>query len=344
MRCWRPLNVVNFLGMASDIPVINLAEIEQQRTELARAAREVGFFQLVGHGVPQAELDRILAVTKEFFALPEQDRTAISNVESPHFRGYTRLGTEHTNGRSDAREQLDIAAELEARPPAAGEPAYQWLRGPNLWPPALPELRTTALGWLDRLSPVAARLLDELVVSLGGPREFFADAFAEDPHVHLKLIRYPGLGAVAENEQGVGTHKDYGFLTLLLSDGVPGLRVLPREGAELAVEPIPGAFIVNLGELLEVAARGRLVATPHRVVATESERYSVAFFYNPSLDYRVRQLPADFVTDAPGFEPDPNNPIFDVYGNNAMKGWLRAHPEVASRHHPGLISAIGANA
>ncbi|WP_031467005.1 isopenicillin N synthase family dioxygenase [Sciscionella sediminilitoris] len=322
--------------MELDIPVINLAEIESRRAELARAAKEIGFFQLTGHGIAQSEIDRILAVTKEFFALPEQDRLAISNLGSPHFRGYTRLGTEHTNGRADSREQLDIAEELPARPPAEGEPAYHWLRGPNLWPPALPELRPIVLGWLEKLRPVADRLLDEFVVALGGPRGFFADAFAEDPHVHLKLIRYPGLGAAA-NEQGVGTHKDYGFLTLLLSDGVPGLRVQPRAGQEIAVEPRPGAFIVNLGELLEVASRGRLIATPHRVVATESERYSVAFFYNPSLDYRVRQLPAEFVADAPGFIADPDNPLFDVYGNNAMKGWLRAHPEVASRHHKELV-------
>ena len=149
-------------------------------------------------------------------------------------------------------------------------------------------------------------------------------------------------------DQGVGAHKDYGFLTLLLQDRVGGLQVQREDGLFHDVPPIPGAFVVNLGELLEVATDGYLVATNHRVVspAGATERFSVPFFYNPRLDARVEPLPFPYASAAPGRDDDPANPLFAEYGRNELKGKLRAHPLVAARHHaelldPGVIDARG---
>ncbi|MFJ8083503.1 isopenicillin N synthase family dioxygenase [Streptomyces sp. NPDC096205] len=328
------------------LPIIDLSAADRGpearallRAQLHSAAHDVGFFQLIGHGIGQEETDRLLTAMRRFFALPEEQRLAIDNVNSPHFRGYTRTGDERTGGRQDWRDQLDIGAERPARVPAAGEPAYWWLQGPNQWPEALPELRAAALAWIERLSGVAEKLLHELLASIGADPAFYDRVFGEHAHPHLKLVRYPGSAGDGA-DQGVGAHKDYGFLTLLLQDQVGGLQVQREDGLFHEVPPIPSAFVVNLGELLEVATNGYLLATNHRVVSPPgaTERFSVPFFYNPRLDARVEPLAFPYAATAPGVTDDPTNPLFAEYGYNELKGKLRAHPLVAERHHAALLT------
>ncbi|MGW2459166.1 isopenicillin N synthase family oxygenase [Streptomyces argyrophyllae] len=328
------------------LPIIDLSAADgdpQARAllhaQLHSAAHDVGFFQLVGHGVTRAETDALLTAMRAFFALPEADRLALDNVGSPHFRGYTRTGDERTGGARDWRDQLDIGAERPARVPGPGEPPYWWLQGPNQWPDALPGLRTAALAWIDKLSGVAHRLLRELLTAIGAPAGFYDPVFGDHAHPHLKLVRYPG-SADDGTGQGVGAHKDYGFLTLLLQDTVGGLQVQREDGRFHDVPPIEGAFVVNLGELLEVATNGYLLATNHRVVSPPgaTERFSVPFFYNPRLDARIEPLPFPHAAKAPGVTTDPANPLYAEYGYNELKGKLRAHPLVARRHHGNLLT------
>ncbi|MGW3402024.1 isopenicillin N synthase family dioxygenase [Streptomyces zhihengii] len=327
------------------LPVIDLSAADRGPDERAAlherlhtAAHEVGFFQLVGHGVTAAETAALDRAVRAFFALPEADRLALDNVRSPHFRGYTRTGDERTGGSRDWRDQLDIGLERPARVPGPGEEPYWWLQGPNQWPAALPELRTAALGWIDRLSVVADRLLRELLAAIGADPAFYDAAFRDGAHPHLKLVRYPG-SAGDGSAQGVGAHKDYGFLTLLLQDTVGGLQVEREDGRFHDVPPMPGAFVVNLGELLEVATDGYLKATHHRVVSPPGarERFSVPYFHNPRLDARIAPLVFPHARLAPGATADPANPLFAEYGRNELKGKLRAHPLVAARHHADLV-------
>ncbi|MFE3110992.1 isopenicillin N synthase family dioxygenase [Kitasatospora indigofera] len=329
------------------LPVIDLslaAGDADDRTrlhdDLRAAATEVGFFQLTGHGITAEETAALADTMRAFFALPEADRLAVSNLNSPHFRGYTRTGDERTGGSQDWRDQLDIGAELPPHVPAPGEPPYWWLEGPNQWPEALPELRTAALHWIDRLSAVAGRLLHELLASIGARPDFYDYAFAGHPHLRLKLVRYPGTAPDGAG-QGVGAHKDYGFITLLLQDSVGGLQVEREGGGFLEVPPMEGAFVVNLGELLEVATDGYLKATNHRVVspAGARERFSVPFFYNPRLDAHIEPLDFPLAHHAPGATQDPGNPLFADFGRNELKGYLRAHPEVTRRHHADLLES-----
>ncbi|MEU3448726.1 2-oxoglutarate and iron-dependent oxygenase domain-containing protein [Streptomyces thermolilacinus] len=336
--------VTTATAAAPVLPVIDLSAADDPRTretfhrDLLAAARDVGFLHLTGHGVSDREITRIMELTRAFFALPEADRLALSNLNSPHFRGYTRVGHELTGGRSDWRDQLDVGAERPAVDVGPDDPAYLWLEGPNQWPAALPELRTAVLAWQDRLAAVAHRLLRELLTALGAPADFFDEAFADRPHLHTKLVRYPGSAPEGDG-QGVGAHKDYGFLTLLLQDEVGGLQVRSGDGY-LDVPPRPGAFVVNLGELLEIATDGYLSATDHRVVSPPGavERFSVPFFYNPRLDAVIETVPGPYLRDAPGVAEDRANPLHAEYGRNELKGWVRAHPEVARRHHPGLVA------
>jgi isopenicillin N synthase-like dioxygenase len=321
------------------LPVVDLrAAPEALRAGLREAAHEVGFFYLIGHDVPAELAARVLEAARRLFALPEADKHAISMVRSPHFRGYTRLGGELTRGRVDWREQVDLGPE---RPPigGSGRPDYLWLQGPNQWPRALPELPGIVDEWDAALSGVARTLLRHWAASLGSPPDAFDAAFADAPATLIKIIRYP---ARADSPQGVGAHRDAGVLTLLLAEpGSRGLQVRRARGGGsgwIDVPPVEGAFIVNIGELLEVAAGGYLRATEHRVHlgGPARERISVPYFFNPRLDAQipVLALPTELAALAARADrsEDPSDPIFSVYGRNAWKSRLRAHPDVAAAH------------
>ncbi|MFB6840741.1 isopenicillin N synthase family dioxygenase [Streptomyces sp. NPDC056361] len=332
--------------MSELFPVIDLRDAERgprARAEfldrLRSAVHDIGFFQLVGHGVTGG--DDLLEQARRFFALPEPERAALSILNSPHFRGYSEIGRELTQGIPDQRRQLDIGPEHASTAPGPDEPSYRWLAGPNQWPAAMPGLADAVHRWTGELTGVAHRLLGLILESLEVPADFLDDVVAPDPHVHFKLLHYPGPehGAADGEDQGVGVHKDYGILTLLLQDDKGGLQVAVEDGVFADVPVVPGAFVVNLGELLEVATRGYLRATTHRVVrpAPGVDRYSAPFFYNPRLDGSMQPLPGPYVESAAGVVPDPANPLFAGYGENVMKGMIRAFPQVIERHHPELL-------
>lgn len=314
--------------------------------QLRSAAHDVGFFQLTDFGAACGQIDELMAVTSRFFALPLADRLALDNRQSPHFRGYTRLGHEITAGRPDAREQLDFAPELPALPPAQWDAPFGLLRGPNLWPDAaLPELRDTVLAWTDLLVGVGAELTRALAACLGLPEDQFDELFAGEPHWFGKLIRYVGSAHDGADAQGVGPHADWGFLTLLLQDSTGGLQARPpRSERWLEVPPLAGALVVNVGEMLEVATHGYLVATVHRVLpcAPGATRQSIGFFYSPRLDATLHPVPLtpELAAHAPGATQSPQNPLLPRFGDNALKGWFRSHPEVAQRHYPNLVDTL----
>ena len=316
--------------------------------ELREVVHTIGFFYVTGHGVDPDLATRIHDVSRAFFALPEADRLEIENVNSPQFRGYTRFGHELTNGRVDLRDQIDISRDVPARLPSPDEPQWLRLRGPNLWPTALPELRGVVTEWLEQLEALGRTLLRAMSLALGQPADHF-DAAVDPPEVLLKLIRYvtpatdeaSGLGDVTAR-QGVGAHRDTGFLSFVHQDDVGGLQV-EREGRLIDVPSVPGAFVVNIGEMLQLISGGYFKATVHQVVSPPpgTERYSVAYFFNPKLEATLApvELPDELAAEAPGgASADPSNPILANYGDNSLKVRLRAHPDVAARHHADLLA------
>ncbi|AHH15170.1 2OG-Fe(II) oxygenase superfamily protein [Nocardia nova SH22a] len=318
------------------LPVLDLASAESApqrfRAELRAATHEFGFFYLTGHGIASERAAELLGLARRFFALPDAAKQEIAQLRSPQFRGYSRLGGELTNGRVDWREQIDIGPEAEVIPGARG---YWNLQGPNLWPSALPELRPAVHAWDESLATVGRALLRHWAAALGANDDFFDPAFTDRPATLIKIVRYPGN---RDNPQGVGAHKDSGVLTLLLVEpDSRGLQVESSSGGWIDVSPLPGAFIVNIGELLEVATGGYLRATRHRVLAPEpgADRIAIPYFHNPALDARIPllPLPPELAAAARGVTADPANPIFDTYGENAWKSRTRAHPDVAELHH-----------
>lgn len=318
------------------LPATRTAFVESLRV----AAHEVGFFYLTGHGAPLALADEILALSREFFALPEAEKLGIAMARSPHFRGYTRIGGERTRGRTDWREQLDVGLELPARTLAPGDPAWMRLQGPNQWPARPPGLKPALLAWHEALQPIAARLLEAFALSLRQPADAFEACWRGQPNQVVKSIHYPGRGegtGAARDEQGCGAHKDSEFLTLLWQDDVGGLEVLRDGGRWEPAPPLPGAFVVNTGELLELASNGYYTATTHRVTAPPPgrSRQSLAFFFAARLDAVVPcvPLPPDLKAAARGVSREPGNPLFRDVAANTLKGRLRSHPDVAARFY-----------
>lgn len=328
----------------AELPVIDFALLsgnQQQQQQvlekLSQAARDVGFFYLINHGIDRELLDEVQHVARKFFALPQADKSAVAMANSPHFRGYNLAGVEITRSQPDYREQFDIGAEREALPVTADSPTWQRMQGPNQWPEALPELQTVVTRWQQQMTAVALELLRAFAGALNLPRNAFDNLYGDYPNEHIKLIRYPGR-TEGESRQGVGAHKDSGFLTMLLQDDQPGLQVEVTPDNWIDASPLPGAFVVNIGELLELATNGYLRATVHRVVSPpqSSERLSIAFFLGAQLDavVPIYQLPPQLAELAQGPSSDPLNPLLREVGWNYLKGRLRSHPEVAQLFYP----------
>ncbi|MDX5629154.1 MULTISPECIES: isopenicillin N synthase family oxygenase [unclassified Brenneria] len=333
----------------TSLPILDLSQLDgntEQRAnflaKLNRAARDVGFFYLVHHGIDTAQLQRVQQLAKAFFALSEAEKQRVAMIHSPHFRGYNRAGAELTRSQPDWREQFDIGAERPALHLLAHDPAWRRLQGPNLWPAALPELKTTLLHWQQEMTRMALRLLRAFAEALELPVTAFDALYGAKPNEHIKLIRYPGRPHDG-GQQGVGAHKDSGFLSFLLQDNQQGLQVEVEPGRWIDALPLAGSFVVNIGELLELATNGYLRATVHRVVSPPPgrERLSIAFFLGAQLDsvVPVYQLPDHLAVQALGPTSDPLNPLLRDVGWNYLKGRLRSHPDVATRYYGDVLQA-----
>jgi isopenicillin N synthase-like dioxygenase len=325
----------------SSLPTLDYGQLlpgsphrDQALMALRRAARDPGFFYLENTGLDLGQQTELLALAARLFALSDAQKQEVQMVHSPHFRGYNRVGVELTRARPDWREQFDIMAEEPCLPDALLHHPWQGLQGPNLWPSALPELRGALLGWQAQLTLIGLTLIRAFAEALAQPADAFDESLSPLPYRHTKLIHYPGRDE--DDGQGVGAHKDPGYLTLLLQDSHGGLEVLTEQGWTPA-PPRAGALLVNIGELLELASNGYLKATLHRVVSPPPgvSRLSCAFFMAARLDATVPllTLPPSLAAEATGLQSDPDNPLFYQVGENVLKGRLRSHPDVAARHY-----------
>ena len=330
---------------SGSLPVLDIGRFDRggdERTaflaELRAAARGPGFFYLTGHGIAPDLIGSLRDLSKRFFALPEADKFAIAMVNSPHFRGYNRAGLEHTRGKPDWREQIDIGPERQAARTESDAPPWTRLQGPNQWPDALPALRPVVLDYQQAVTSLAIRVLRAFAAALDQPENVFEPIYAPEAHQLLKIIRYPGRSD--EDRQGVGAHKDSGFVTVLLQDSQAGLQVQGEDGW-IDAPPVEGTVVINIGEILELASNGFLKANVHRVVSPpgSAERLSIAFFLGARLDATVPllDLAPDLAAQAGGLTQDPLNPLFHDVGRNYLKGRLRSHPDVARRHHADLL-------
>lgn len=301
-------------------------------TELRETCHGPGFFYLVGHGVETELCEQTHAVANEFFELPLEERKAIRVDRSAHFRGYTLLSNERTNGEVDWRDQLDVGPEEPALELSPEDPPWLRLRGPNQWPASLPHMSKIVMTWMNNMQPVGMALMRAIATGIGQAPTYFDDRMSPDPYVRIKIIRYPAQPETGGSGQGLGLHNDSGIITFIMQDEIPGLQVM-SEGKLVDVAAMPGAFVVNLGEMMQSATNGYLRATKHQVVSPPAgkQRISVAYFLNPRLDasFEPVALPSELSEKARGTQDtNPDNKVFPIFGVNTLKTRLRSHPDV----------------
>jgi isopenicillin N synthase-like dioxygenase len=265
--------------------------------QIERAGRDNGFFYVVGHEVPAGLLDRLDRLSREFFRLPEADKMEIAMRHGgTAWRGFFPVGAELTSGRPDRKEGLYFGVELGEDDPRvrAGVP----LHGRNLFPRQVPELRATVLEYIDALTVAAQAVLRGIAVSLGLDADYFAHGYTAEPTVLFRIFHYPPSPA-GSDDWGVGEHTDYGLLTLLAQDENGGLQVRSG-GGWIDAPPVPGAFVCNIGDMLDRLTGGWYRSTPHRVRNVSGrERLSFPFFFDPDFTAEVPPLPS-----RPNRDPD----------------------------------------
>jgi isopenicillin N synthase-like dioxygenase len=279
------LDVIDVTGLGSG----DLAAVRRVAAELGRACREVGFFYIRNHDVPDALMSGIFASAAAFFAESKAAKDEFGIKRSPHNRGYVGIATESLNStQADQKEAFNIGLDLLESDPEviAGKP----FRGVNQWPKT-PGFRDTTLGYFNAVWRLSVDLHLAIAADLGLPPTFFADKF-DRPMATLRLLHYPPRAPNQDDLPGAGEHTDYGSLTILLNDKVGGLEVRRRDGAWIQAPPIPGAFICNIGDCLMRWSNDTYVSTPHRVTSPPGkDRYSIAFFLDPNPDAMIACLP-----------------------------------------------------
>lgn len=274
-----------------EIPVVDVGAlvrgdadaVARIAVEMRRAAETAGFFYVANHGVADATCRATRDAAAAFFVLDEAEKNRVA-VDARH-RGYVGFGQTKLSkeARTDLKETFVWGLELAEDDPdvAAGKK----LMGPNRWPVRPAGFEAALMAFYDEMSACARRLLRPLAVGIDLPEDWFLERFRK-PLARGAVLRYPPRPPAAPGDQfGTSAHTDYGGITLVWQDESGGLEVRNRDGDWVPAKPIPGTFVVNIGDLMERWTNHRYASNPHRVVnASGGERFSMALFFDPDFD------------------------------------------------------------
>lgn len=273
-----------------NLPIIDLSSTDRASTaeSIRQACVECGFFYLVNHGVDEELLARVFDESRKFFSLPIHGKMKLLRKEH---RGYTPLFDEKldpsSSSKGDFKESFYIGPI---------EDSSQSIL--NQWPPeeVLPLWRPTMISYYEKVTSAGKRLVSLIALALNLDESFFENIGALHRAMgFVRLLHYPGkLAALHEESNGASAHSDYGMVTLLATEGVRGLQICREKDKEPRiwedVDHVSGAFVVNIGDMMERWTNCVFRSTLHRVMSTDQERYSVAFFLDPNEDCMVECL------------------------------------------------------
>ena len=303
--------------MAGDthFPVFDLARFEagSPREKLALGAevdaicRTSGFLAVAGHGVPDDTIKAAWTKAEAFFALPPERKQSASAPYPGYPYGYLAPETESLARSRGVEAPPDIKESFNggpARAPAGlvDREALDFCFAPTIWPDAPAGFREAWSAYYAAMEDLAARIMRAFAVALTSARGFLAP-FLSAPVSALRALNYPALASPPKPGQiRAGAHTDYGSLTILLPQaGSRGLEILGPDGAWIEVLPRPGAFIVNIGDLMARWTNDRWTSTLHRVVIPDGggaeRRQSFAFFHQPNWDAEIVALDACLATN-----------------------------------------------
>ncbi len=249
------------------------------------SATEIGFMTVYNTDISRQKVENLLAQYREFFLQSAELKGVVDMAKTNSNRGWGASGAEQVSATAnpDYKQVFDCGPELDANDPLSQLTYY----APNLWPEFPVQFREHVMGYYQQAVGVAVKLLSAVAVSIGENAEYFDNAF-DKPMALMRGNYYPvRAGTATEKDLGIAEHTDYGCLTLLATDGTPGLEVKMRDGSWQAVCVPPGEFVVNFGEMLEFWSGGKVIATPHRVIGDSHERLSIPLFFNPRHDVNV---------------------------------------------------------
>ena len=274
------------------VPLIDLGS--GSASQLARRIDEAlcgaGFFGIANHGLADAVVAAALDAGHRFFALPQSDKERWHIDGWPLKRGFDPIGW----------QALD-----PGQPPDVKESFYLGVEaiGPNQWPDEalVPGFQAATQAYSAAMEALARRLMGLFEIALGLPAGHF-DSFMRHPTCTTRLLHYPPQPALAAPGQiGCGAHTDWGALTLLAQDDAGGLQVQDRSGAWLDVPPVPGALVINIGDMMQRWTNDRWPSTLHRVINRHSgrDRWSIAYFFDLDAESSIAPLPSCVSADRP---------------------------------------------
>ena len=291
---------------------------------LDTACQEVGFVQIVGHGIEAGVVDDLVDALDEFFALPLAVKNTYRRDPAAN-RGYSPPKSESlsmslgisANQMNDYYEAFTIGAEAAAFP---GLDLPDTSYAANNWPEAAPGFRPRIERYFAEAQRLSRTLMTAVTDALKLPPGYFEPMIDHSIEV-LKMNNFAlpeGEGDVAGDLQGMGAHTDFGILTVLWADQVPGLQVLGRDGIWHDVQPADGALLINLGDAMARWTNDRWMSTVHRVDPPVVDgrirrRRSAAFFFDGNYDAVLDALPGTLADGEIGYEP------ITVAENIAMK-------------------------
>lgn len=273
------------------LPIIDIANFRtgtpEARAEtaeaIAKGCAEIGFLYAVNHGVDAGIIEKIRSEVQAFFARPVAEKTRITRQQGT-WRGYIPMST-FSEG-ADGTPLVLYEAFLQGMPMDPGDPrvaATNGMLSPNAWPEDSSALRAAADAYWQDLDLLRQDLLRAFSLALDLPEDAITGHF-RDHLTNISYLHYPARDDTGERPEPKA-HFDTNALTILLPDPVGGLEVQRADGSFAEVDPLPGAFVVNLGNMMEAWSGGRFRSTMHRVNPPPGvERYSIGYFAVPSYD------------------------------------------------------------
>ncbi len=286
-------------SILEQVPIVDIGELRADSAtasarpavdQIAEACSSWGFFQVTNHGIDQGLIAGVWQQTREFFALPIETKLSVLRTRDNPW-GF--FHNELTKNQRDKKQVFDFTR-------SGRDPIYG---GSNRWPTQPQDFKSTLQQYFEACEQLSLQLLEAFCIGLDLPAKFMHPDFAGNHTGFLRLNYYPVHdpieGATQEHQTvadlGVHHHSDAGALTVLIQDEVGGLQ-MHRDGYWYDIPPVPGAIVINTGDMMQVWANDRYHAPVHRVLAMEDhDRYSLPFFFNPAANARVSPLPT--VTD-----------------------------------------------
>jgi isopenicillin N synthase-like dioxygenase len=277
------------------------------------ACRTFGFLKIAGHGVSTSTIDDMRTVTDEFFALPEESKLRVATPSAEIDRGYSALGSEALSYSVGAPTPPDMFEAFNAGirtlfgPLPDEDPRHANLWAADIWPASPQRMREVWAEYITALRALGDRMLHIFGVALDIDENFFVGRSDRSPDVirALNYERHAGDPDPTDGQMRLGAHTDYGAVTILSADPVPGLQIMGPDDTWWDITPTDGTFLVNLGDLIAAWTNDQWRSTLHRVVPPArttdgpSRRRSIAYFHASNTDQIVEPIPSCVDDDHP---------------------------------------------